>query len=198
MERDLIRRQLLFFFTVFFCSLVSVCNARAAGLSQSVSLFNKKISDLNANVIFVRHTLAPGVGDPISFNIDDCSTQRNLNQTGKMQANDLGNFFLQSELQFDEILSSEWCRCKETAALLNLGRWTVFSGLNSFFDGHVDKILTLRILNNKLDNLKLDSLVLLITHQVVISSITGRSVPSGGIVIYNSKSADSEYILWKQ
>ena len=44
------------------------------------------INDIDANVIFMRHALAPGIGDPNNFKIGDCSTQRNLNETGIAQA----------------------------------------------------------------------------------------------------------------
>ena len=77
------------------------------------------------NVIFLRHALAPGFdakGEPDKFNIDDCSTQRNLNSVGIDQAIELGNIISDSGLIFQKIYSSQWCRCLETAKLLKLGR----------------------------------------------------------------------------
>ena len=154
------------------------------------------INKLNANVIFVRHALAPGIGDPENFELNDCSKQRNLDSEGKKQAEELGNFFRDSKLTFYEILSSEWCRCKETSSLLKFGSWKIFSGLNSFFDGHVNKEETLKDLKLKLDSLKPNTLVLMVTHQVNISAITGKFVSSGGIVIYNSVTGISESFEW--
>ena len=91
---------------------------------------------ISANVIFLRHALAPGFGDPDNFNKGDCSTQRNLNNKGRLQARAIGDYLKKSNLRFSEILTSEWCRCIDTAKELNLGQWETFSGLNSFFQGY--------------------------------------------------------------
>jgi len=72
------------------------------------------ISDINANVLFMRNALAPGFGDPINFSINNCNSQRNLDKRGKAQAKAIGAAIIQSGFQFSQILSSEWCRCKET------------------------------------------------------------------------------------
>ena len=94
---------------------------------------------ISANVIFMRHALAPGFGDPHNFIKEDCSTQRNLNNKGRLQARFIGNYLKASEIKFSEILTSEWCRCIDTIKELNLGKWETFSGLNSFFQGHEKK-----------------------------------------------------------
>ena len=164
---------------------------------QTLSIY-ETINKINANVIFLRHSLAPGMGDPKNFKLEDCSTQRNLDRLGRKQAEELGNLFRHNELTFDEILSSEWCRCKETAALMQLGRWKTFLGLNSFFEGYVDKKKTLSVLNQKLAVINSDKLVLLITHQVVISAITGKFVGSGKMVFYNSETGISEHFKWEK
>ena len=88
---------------------------------------------ISANVIFMRHALAPGFGDPHNFVKEDCSTQRNLNNKGRLQARFIGSYLTASEIKFSEILTSEWCRCIDTTKELNLGKWETFSGLNSFF-----------------------------------------------------------------
>ena len=163
-----------------------VCNGQERQENELSSEIYKSINELNANIIFIRHALAPGIGDPKGFDIKDCTTQRNLNYIGRVQAQSLGQFFRETELKFDEILSSEWCRCWQTAELLKLGPWKPFSGLNSFFEDHKDKNSILTILGQKINSLSKNSLVLMVTHQVVISAITGHHVPSGGVVIYNS------------
>ena len=94
---------------------------------------------ISANVIFLRHALAPGFGDPDNFIKQDCSTQRNLNNKGRLQARLIGHYLRASKISFSEILTSEWCRCIDTAKELNLGKWETFSGLNSFFEGHEKK-----------------------------------------------------------
>ena len=144
------------------------------------------IKDINANVIFMRHALAPGFGDPDNFSINDCSTQRNLSATGIDQARQIGIFFRKSNVQFSDILSSQWCRCKDTAENLNIGKWEEFSGLNSFFEEHADREKTLNLLYQKINNLPKEKITLMVTHQVVISAVTNIYVESGGVVLFNS------------
>ena len=152
----------------------------------SSDFFQKEIKKLNANVIFLRHSWAPGFGDPENFKIDDCSTQRNLSDEGVLQARKIGKFFLINKIKFSEILTSEWCRCKDTINEMNIGDWKTFPGLNSFFQNFSKKNIVLPLLYDKLNNVKNDDFILLVTHQVVISEITNISPPSGGIVIYNT------------
>ena len=137
------------------------------------------------NVFFLPHALAPGYGDPPDFSIDNCKTQRNLNTEGKDQATLIGKDLKNIGISFDKIYSSEWCRCTETASLLNLGEVTTFSGLNSFFQNHYNREETITKLMNKLESLDKTGRVLMVTHQVVISAITGINVASGVAVAYN-------------
>src|SRR5437660_8496799 len=74
------------------------------------------------HVALVRHGNAPpGYGDPPGFKIDDCATQRNLDELGRAQARAVGEAFRQHAVQVDKILSSPLCRCLETARLMALG-----------------------------------------------------------------------------
>jgi len=159
-------------------------------------MLSDAIKDINANVIFMRHAIAPGFGDPDNFSINDCSTQRNLSATGIDQAKRIGIFFKKNNVQFSEILSSQWCRCKDTADNLNIGKWEEFLGLNSFFEDHADRDKTLNLLYQKMNTLPKNRITLMVTHQVVISAVTNISIRSGGIVLFNSTSKDSrEYNL---
>ena len=142
--------------------------------------------NIPANVIFLRHALAPGVGDPEDFIKEDCSTQRNLNDKGRLQARLIGNYLRSTNLKFSQILTSEWCRCIDTAKELNLGQWTTFSGLNSFFQEYEKKDQVMNKLQKKLDSLGYSDLALFVTHQVVISEQTGIVPRSGEMVLYNS------------
>ena len=141
---------------------------------------------ISANVIFMRHALAPGFGDPHNFIKEDCSTQRNLNNKGRLQALLIGNYLRSTNLKFSQILTSEWCRCIDTAKELNLGQWTTFSGLNSFFQEYEKKDQVMNKLQKKLDSLGYSDLALFVTHQVVISEQTGIMPRSGEMVLYNS------------
>jgi len=165
---------------VIFITLLFVSEAFAR---SELEIIKKNIS---ANVIFLRHALAPGVGDPENFMKEDCSTQRNLNNKGRLQARLIGNYLRSTNLKFSQILTSEWCRCIDTAKELNLGQWTTFSGLNSFFQEYEKKDQVINKLQKKLDSLGNSDLALFVTHQVVIAEQTGIVPRSGEMVLYNS------------
>ena len=165
---------------VIFITLLFVSEAFAR---SELEIIKKNIS---ANVIFLRHALAPGVGDPENFMKEDCSTQRNLNDMGRLQARLIGNYLRSTNLKFSQILTSEWCRCIDTAKELNLGQWTTFSGLNSFFQEYEKKDQVINKLQKKLDSLGNSDLALFVTHQVVIAEQTGIVPRSGEMVLYNS------------
>ena len=165
---------------VIFITLVLVTEAFAR---SELEIIKKNIS---ANVIFLRHALAPGFGDPNNVIKQDCSTQRNLSNKGRLQARLIGHYLKTSKIRFSEILTSEWCRCIDTTKELNLGNWKTFSGLNSFFEGHEKKYRVMDKLQKKLDSLGNSDLVLLVTHQVVIFEQTGLAAKSGEMVLYNS------------
>ena len=155
--------------------------------AENKNILKGAIFEVDANVVFMRHALAPGFGDPDNFSLLDCTSQRNLDEEGRRQARLIGAAIRESNMQFADVLSSEWCRCKETAELLNVGKWKTFSGLNSFFQDHADKGETLKKLHLKLNTLD-NGITLLVTHQVVINAITGTTVRSGDLVAYNSVS----------
>ena len=140
----------------------------------------------DGTVIFLRHALAPGNGDPADFNLKDCQTQRNLDETGRRQARGIGKRIAAANLNLAGVYTSEWCRCLETALLLDLGPVTPFSGLNSFYENHAPRDATLAKLQAKLDSLPLDGApVIMVTHYVTIQAITKTSVPSGGLVLFD-------------
>ena len=84
-------------------------------------------------ILMIRHALAPGTGDPVNFKIGDCSTQRNLDDRGRAQARSIGERLRSSGIAKARVYSSQWCRCLETAELINLGSATPLPALNSFF-----------------------------------------------------------------
>ena len=85
-------------------------------------------------VALIRHALAPGTGDPAGFKLDDCATQRNLSEEGRLQARQIGNAFRENGITSAQVWSSRWCRCLETARLLELGSVEPLPSLDSFFN----------------------------------------------------------------
>ena len=147
------------------------------------------------NVLLIRHALAPGFGDPQNFDLNDCSTQRNLDGEGREQAFRIGEKIKAARIKFSKIYSSQWCRCLDTVVYMKLGAFTVEPGLNSFFQGIVLKDKTLSILRKRLESVEAkQELVLMITHQVTITAVTGITVSSGGAVAFNTKSGESREV----
>ena len=135
-------------------------------------------------IIFIRHAYAPGGGDPENFNINDCSTQRNLNDEGISQSKLIGEFFKAKKIKIDKVLSSEWCRCKDTAKFA-FNDFETFDALNSFYSANFAKNEKIQIENLKkfIKNWKSNKNLVLVTHYVVISSMLNVAVSSGEIVV---------------
>ncbi|MDR6772929.1 histidine phosphatase family protein [Azospirillum sp. BE72] len=135
-------------------------------------------------LVLMRHAEAPGTGDPPGFTLDDCATQRNLSDDGRAQAKRIGERLRQLGIAKARVLSSQWCRCLETARLLELGPVTEMSALNSFIrrpEEEKDKITELR---QFLADLPRDGQpVVLVTHQVTVTALTGIFPASGEAVL---------------
>ena len=137
-------------------------------------------------LIFIRHAIAPGNGDPNNFNIKDCSTQRNLNKNGIKQSKKIGLFFKKNKIKIDKILSSEWCRCIDTAKYA-FENFETFDALNSFYDEKFAANETRQIndLKKYIKNWDSDKNLVFVTHYVVISESLNYASSSGEIVISN-------------
>ena len=135
-------------------------------------------------LIFIRHAYAPGNGDPKNFNLNDCSTQRNLGHNGRKQALYIGEFFIKNKIEIDKVLSSEWCRCKETAKIA-FRDYSTNSFLNSFYSLEYakNKDKQVRELNKYIKNFKSKKNLILVTHYVLISEVLNYGPSSGEIVV---------------
>ena len=138
------------------------------------------------NLIFIRHAYAPGGGDPDNFDINDCSTQRNLSEEGREQAKNIGNYFKENLIPIDKVISSEWCRCKETAKIA-FKKFETNNFLNSFFSEKFSKNRTKQIKNLKkyVNEWDGNKNLVFVTHYVVISEALNYAPSSGEIVISN-------------
>ena len=135
-------------------------------------------------IIFIRHALAPGNGDPENFDLNDCSTQRNLNQKGIDQSKFIGNLFYKNQIKIENVYSSEWCRCVDTAKFA-FKNYQTFSALNSFYDIRFEaneerQITQLKEFINQWNG---KENIIFVTHFVVISSMLNIATSSGEIVI---------------
>ena len=141
---------------------------------------------VGGKLIFIRHAYAPGGGDPENFNIYDCSTQRNLSESGRIQSRKIGNFFKENKIKIENVYSSEWCRCKETASLA-FKNFKTKSFLNSFFSSKFaqNKNSQMRDFQKFLLDWDEKTNLIFVTHYVVISEILDYPSSSGEIVISN-------------
>jgi phosphohistidine phosphatase SixA len=166
-------------FTLWTLALALTCHGAPA-----VAQFPIERLDEGGYVVMLRHALAPGVGDPANFRLDDCATQRNLSEDGRAQARRLGERLRAQGIDQAEVYSSQWCRCLETAELLDLGPVAELPALNSFFSRRADREPALEALRAFLARLPEDGPpVILVTHQVTISAIAGRGTASGEAVV---------------
>ena len=169
--------KLLRFFIVIFISLTTPIKA---------DLYKNLINQLKdgEKLIFIRHAYAPGNGDPAGFNLNDCSTQRNLSEEGKKQAQRIGEFFNKNKIEIDKVISSEWCRCKETAKIA-FKNYSTNSFLNSFYSSKFskNKDKQVRAFNNYIKNLETKKNLILVTHYVFISEVLNYGPSSGEIVV---------------
>jgi len=141
-------------------------------------------------VLLLRHTLAPGVGDPENFKLNDCSTQRNLSQVGREDAKSVGDWLKQREIKIARVESSRWCRAKETAQLLDIGRVRLNPNLDSLFDSQdpAKAIQTARVKKQIVDWRNKSGLLVLVGHFVNIGAVTGVGVGSGEGVLVKADS----------
>ena len=169
--------KFLRFFLIIFISLTTTVKA---------DLNKKLINQLEegGKLIFIRHAYAPGSGDPDNFNLNDCSTQRNLSKEGQRQAKYIGEFFKNNKVKIDKVLSSEWCRCKETAKIA-FKNFSTNSFLNSFYSSKFakNKDKQVKALKEYIKKFKSDKNLVLVTHYVLISEILNYGPSSGEIVV---------------
>ncbi|SFC99483.1 Phosphohistidine phosphatase SixA [Bosea sp. CRIB-10] len=137
------------------------------------------------HIALLRHADAPGVGDPAGFRIGDCATQRNLGEQGRAQARRIGDEFRRRGVRVGLVLTSQWCRARDTAQLMGLG--TVEDApeaLNSFFGRSGEREAATNALRRRLSGLPRDAgTVVMVTHQVNITALTEVFPRSGDIVV---------------
>ena len=161
--------------------MIALLGPRPAHASENAALW-QKLGD-GSHFAMIRHALAPGVGDPGEFELRDCTTQRNLNDEGRAQAQRIGALIRANGIAIANVYSSQWCRCLDTARLMALGDVTEMPAINSFYQRYQNRDKQLAAFNDWLNVADLSTPTILVTHQVVISAITDGFTSSGEIVI---------------
>ena len=148
---------------------------------------NDKIQSLlkeGEKLIFIRHAVAPGGGDPVDFDILRCETQRNLSKEGIAQSKNMGKFFSENNIKIDKVLSSEWCRCKQTAQYA-FNKYETKSFLNSFFSEKFasNKNKQINDLKKYINEWSGNNNLVLVTHYVLIQEVLNITSSSGELIV---------------
>lgn len=174
--------------TTFLTLLFWLLSAFPANADEHSTMLWQKLATPD-HFAFMRHALAPGTGDPPGFSLADCSTQRNLSAQGRSQAKAIGEAFRSNNISGARVYSSQWCRCMETAKLLNLGEVKVLPVINSFFTQFQLREERTEGLRRWLRDQELVKPLILVSHQVNITSLTGIFPSSGEIVVMRRDAA---------
>src|SRR5262245_14668419 len=135
-------------------------------------------------VAFLRHADAPGgAGDPPGFRLDDCATQRNLSEAGRAQARRTGEAFRERGIAFDRVLTSPWCRCRETAHLVTGREAVTMDALGNLFGRRHFTAEQVTSLKAYLAGLDATARVLFVTHGVVIQALAGVTPAQGEAIV---------------
>ena len=173
---------------MFILKKIIIATCFFLGLSNAVSAASSLSENLSdgQHVLLMRHADAPGYGDPTGYQLGQCSTQRNLGEYGRQQAKKIGQWLRAQGITSAQVFSSPWCRCLDTAKLLNQGTVATAPEIGSFFDDmNQEKKQT-----KELEGLIKAQLakhpntpIIYVTHHVNIQGFTGKAVASGDMVL---------------
>lgn len=182
------------FFSILIFSLTLSLTTQSSSANELAIWDKLQGTTPKGYVLLMRHSLAPGIGDPENFSLSDCSTQRNLSDIGRQDARDIGKWLERRQIKITRVESSRWCRAKETAELLNLGKVRPNRNLDSLFQESdlANHPQTLRIRKQIVDYRNKTGLLILVGHYVNISAITNVGVASGEGVLVR---ADSKGVI---
>ena len=180
-------------YTIFFLS--GLCTVAMAGVdSNQADMIESMLA--GGHILMIRHALAPGTGDPANFQIGDCSTQRNLDDRGRDQARAIGDWLRSKGITSARVYSSQWCRCLETAKLLQIGPVAELQALNSFYELTENREPNLKALREFIAKQSPDGkLIIMVTHLVTISAIADEAVSSGEGVLLKLNPAEQYEVI---
>ncbi len=168
----------------FMIGVVVGCSALAA--EQSAAADDPLWSQLKKGgyVILMRNSAVDeGLGDPKGYKVNDCATQLNLTDKGRAEAKKIGDEFKKRKIPIKQVLTSAFCRTKETAQLA-FGKADVWEALNSFYDKPERKSEQTRLLHQRLESPPTDGTnLVLVTHGYNIVSAVGLNPDPGDMLI---------------
>ena len=164
------------------CAFLCVALAATCGLARADEAL---WSQLRAGglVLFVRHAETdPGVGDPSGFRLDDCKMQRNLSAAGREQAKRLGEAIRRERVPVGQVLSSEWCRCRDTATLA-FGRYETWPALNNLFGRAQNEPAQKQAMLERAGAYRGKENLVLVTHGSTVVPVAGVAPAQGELVV---------------
>ena len=173
------KNSLKIIFVIFTIFLGVVFKSFASDVNKLKSI--KAMQDGKA-IIFLRHAKAPKVEGNRDFNVkfEDCSTQRNLNEAGRLQSKKIGNFFKKNKIDFYKVLSSPFCRCVETAKVANLN-YEISNLAITMKSTELEKRIS--EIKKYIEKYTKGGNIIFITHFNVANPITKRKLLSGEMVV---------------
>jgi broad specificity phosphatase PhoE len=164
-----------------------LCWAASTPASADAALWQKL--QAGGYVVLLRHGVTePGVGDPPGFKLSDCRTERKLNAEGRAESKRLGEAFRRHQVPIAQVLSSEWCRCKDTAELA-FGRYETWPALNNLFGRHENAAAQRRAILERAGRFRGPGNLVLVSHGSTIVQVAGVSPVMGEMVVMRAAGA---------
>ncbi|HCN70286.1 MAG TPA: histidine phosphatase family protein [Pusillimonas sp.] len=175
---------------LFFASCLALVLLVAAIPAAAQNAGKSNTFPADGHIVLIRHAYAPGGGDPENFTLGQCDTQRNLNDTGRDQARQIGKWFRDKSITVALVLSSQWCRAMDTATLAFPGQVTEAPEFNSFFQNRQTEPEQTQRALTRFSKWQGPGVLVVVTHQVNITALTDIVPRSGeGIVIKHRNGA---------
>ena len=175
---------------IFLCLITGQATAESGSQSKLWDMLRD-----GGNIVLIRHAQTiPGFGDPPGFRLDDCKSQRYLSENGREQSRRMGERFRRENIPIGPVLSSEWCRCYETAELA-FGSYDLWPPLNSFFEDYSTRDEQTEAVTQRIKSFTGKHNLILVTHQVNITALTGKSVAQGEALVVRNDSGHELMVL---
>jgi phosphohistidine phosphatase SixA len=141
-------------------------------------------------VVLARHADAPGRGEPDGFDLKDCNRQRNLSEKGRNQARNLGAMFRSHGINVTKVLTSRFCRARETAELLGLGSVNESAAFDelSFNKDHAQQLLAEA--RDLLASWRGPGVLLIVSHGSNIEALSGIHLEQGEMLVASMKQGE--------
>ena len=178
--------------TKLFCLLTLIAGAVAvSSFLSSKSAADRSLAqvvlDDSSYVIVARHADAPGRGEPAGFDLNDCNTQRNLSDKGRNEARNLGATLRARGINVTKVLTSRWCRARETAELMNFGpieNAPIFDNLE-FNKQHANELLDGE--RKLIASWRGPGVLLVVSHGSNIKALTGIDADQSAVLVVRPK-----------